>query len=124
MNALAELRSRFAAALAGLLGDAPSADTESLAALVLPSQDPKFGDYQANCAMPLGKRLGKPPRDVAAELVDRLTTADGFDAMCEPPEVAGPGFINLRLRDNWIARQLAAASADADRLGVASVERP
>ncbi|MEN0112133.1 MAG: arginine--tRNA ligase, partial [Planctomycetota bacterium] len=44
--------------------------------------------------------------------------------MCEPPEVAGPGFINLRLRDNWIARQLAAASADADRLGVASVERP
>ena len=65
-----------------------------LLAQVRASQDPKFGDYQANCAMPLGKRLGKPPREVAAEIVGRLK----IDDLCEPPEIAGPGFINLRLR--------------------------
>ncbi|MEQ8848367.1 arginine--tRNA ligase [Botrimarina sp.] len=118
MNALAELRRRFAAALEGL-ADEPAA----LAEMVLPSQDPKFGDYQANCAMPLGKRLKKPPREVAAELVDRVAEQEGFAAMCEPPEIAGPGFINLRLRDDWLAAQLAAALRD-ERLGVAPAESP
>ena len=37
--------------------------------MIRPAQDPKFGDYQANFAMSLGKQLGKPPRDVAAEIV-------------------------------------------------------
>ena len=60
MNVLAELRSRFRCALADL-----EEDTEQYAEMVLPSQDAKFGDYQANCAMPLGKKLGKPPRDIA-----------------------------------------------------------
>ncbi|MEO0529099.1 MAG: arginine--tRNA ligase [Planctomycetota bacterium] len=112
MNALAELRRRFADALAPL-----AEDGAQLAEMVLPSQPGKFGDYQANCAMPLGKRLGKPPRDVATELVDRLTAQPGFDTMCEPPEVAGPGFINLQLKDSWIGEQLTAASA-SERLGV------
>ena len=44
--------------------------------------------------------------------------------VCEPPEVAGPGFINLRLNDDWLAEQLAAASADAERLGVAPAAQP
>ena len=85
-----------------------------LVEMVLPGQDPKFGDYQANCAMPLGKILGKPPREIAAQLVVALEVAD----LCEPPEIAGPGFINLRLRDDWIRDRLSAASADGDRLGV------
>lgn len=114
MNALAELRRRFAAALTGLTDD-----VAELVDLVKPSQDPKFGDYQANCAMPLGKRLGRPPRDVAQDIVGRLECSD----LCAPPEIAGPGFINLRLHDDWIARQLAAALADP-RLGVAPVQRP
>ena len=70
--------------------------------LIRRSQDPKFGDYQANFAMPLGKRLGRPPREVAAEIVGRLDLAD----LCEPPEIAGPGFINLRLRDDWLIERL------------------
>ncbi len=82
------------------------------------SQDPKFGDYQANFPMPLGKQLGKSPRDVAAEVVAGLDV-EGF---CEPPEVAGPGFINLRIRDDWIVGQLTAAVADG-RLGVPAVAR-
>ena len=37
--------------------------------LIRPGQDPKLGDYQANCAMPLGKQLGKKPQEVAAAIV-------------------------------------------------------
>lgn len=112
MNILGLLRSRFAAALANL-----DREAVSLAAMVLPSQDPKFGDYQANCAMPFAKRLGRPPRDVAAEIVQRLDIGD----ICERPEIAGPGFINLRLRNDWLAGQLALASDDLNRLGIEQV---
>lgn len=118
MNILAELRSRVAAALVELTDGDQSA--VEFAAMVLPSQDPKFGDYQANCAMPLGKRLGKPPREVAAALVERLNIAD----LCETPEIAGPGFINLRLRDELVAKQLKLASPDVERGGVAQVATP
>jgi arginyl-tRNA synthetase len=118
MNTLALLRERFAAALAKL--GVEVADVPALAEMVLPSQDPKFGDYQANCAMPLGKRLGKPPREVAQQIVSLLDV----NRLCEPPEIAGPGFINLRLKDGWIVEQLAAASNDALRLGIAPAEKP
>jgi arginyl-tRNA synthetase len=94
-------------------------DPSELVSLVRPSQDPKFGDYQANFAMPLGKRLGRPPRDVAAEVVARLSVDD----LCEPPEIAGPGFINLRLKTSWLAEQARGAIDDA-RLGVQPVEQP
>src|SRR6185295_13527242 len=114
MNILAELKKRFSAALAGQVDDAAE-----LVELVRPSQDPKFGDYQANFAMPLGKRLGRPPRDVAAEVVSRLKVDD----LCEPPQVEGPGFINLRIKDSWLEAQLGRALAD-ERLGVDKVARP
>src|SRR5262245_1911284 len=114
MNILREIQRRFAAALDGL-----AENPGELLAQVRASQDPKFGDYQANCAMPLGKRLGKPPRDVAGEIVRRLEIAD----ICEPPEIAGPGFINLRLRIDWLGQQATAALADP-RVGVPLVERP
>ena len=118
MNTLSLLRDRFATAVAAM--GVPADEVPGLAEMVLPSQDTKFGDYQANCAMPLGKRLGKPPRDVAAELVARLDVAD----VCDAPEIAGPGFINLRLKDGWLATQLAAATADTERLGVAAADPP
>jgi arginyl-tRNA synthetase len=114
VSILFELTHRFRRALAGLVDD-----PEPLLDLVRRSQDPRFGDYQANLAMPLGKRLGRPPRDVAAEIVQRLDVDD----LCRPPEVAGPGFINLRVRDDWIARRLAAA-VDDPRLAIPEVESP
>ncbi len=114
MSLLSELARRFRSALSGLVED-PQPYLE----MVRRSQDPRFGDYQANFAMPLGKRLDRPPREVAAEVVQRLDVAD----LCQTPEIAGPGFINLRLRDDWLARQLAAAAADL-RLGVPFVEQP
>src|SRR5215216_6456031 len=118
MNVLARLREKFAHALTGLGID--QADLPGLLALVLPSQDAKFGDYQANCAMPLGKRLGKPPREIAAQLVAGLDVAD----LCEPPQIAGPGFINLKLKDEWLSAHLSATSSDIERLGVAKTATP
>ena len=115
MNILSELKSRFRAALAGLI-DSP----EEYLDQIRPSQDPKFGDYQANLAMPLGKQLKRPPRNVAADIVRRLDVAD----ICHPPEIAGPGFINLRLKDEWLVRQLERGCAGSDRLGIAPVEHP
>src|SRR5579872_804227 len=114
MNVLEELRSRFLAALQGLADDpAP------LAALVKPVQDPKFGDYQANCAMPLAKLRGLAPRELAAQVVERLQVAD----LCEPPEIAGPGFINLKLKHEWLVQHINRIVVDP-RLGVVAVSRP
>ena len=84
--------------------------------LIRPSS---FADFQANVALPLGKRLGRPPREVAGELAGRLDVSD----VCEPPEVSGPGFINLRLRDDWIAAQ-ASRMLDDPRLGLEPAARP
>jgi arginyl-tRNA synthetase len=118
MNILALLRERFAKALATLgVGEG---EMPELLGMVLSSQDAKFGDYQANLAMPLGKRLGKPPRQIATELVAAVDVSD----CCQPPEIAGPGFINLRLKNEWLQTQLAATSADTDRLGVAPSATP
>jgi len=68
--------------------------------------------------MPLGKRMGQSPRDVAAAIVERLDIQD----LCHAPEIAGPGFINLRLKDEWLAAELARRVHD-ERLGVPPVER-
>ena len=84
--------------------------------LIRPSS---FADFQANVALPLGKRLGRPPREVAAELAARLDVAD----MCAEPEVSGPGFINFSLRDDWIAAQATQMLGDP-RLGLAPTASP
>src|ERR1700688_71825 len=78
-----------------------------------------FADFQANVALPLGKRLGRAPREVAAELAARLDVTD----MCTEPQVSGPGFINLTLRDDWIAGQASQMLSDP-RLGLALAASP
>jgi arginyl-tRNA synthetase len=114
MTLLSHLHARFRPVLAELAGS-----PDQWLEMVRRAQDARFGDYQANFAMALGKQLNKPPRDVAAEIVSRLDVSD----LCEPPEVAGPGFINLRLKDEWLIEQLTAAVNDP-RLGVALAARP
>jgi arginyl-tRNA synthetase len=114
MNVLQSLEQRLGHALTGLV-DSPA----EYASLVRASQDARHGDYQANCAMPLGKLLGKRPLDVASDVVARLNLGN----MLEAPTVAGPGFINLRLRNEWIALQMQAIAADP-RLGVSVAEHP
>jgi len=117
MNILRELRRRFAQALEPL-ATTPQ-ELRELVDMIRPAQDARFGDYQANCAMPLGKRLGKPPREIAGQLIDRLDVAD----LCEPPTIAGPGFVNLKLRDDFLTSTTSEAAADP-RVGVLPVESP
>jgi len=109
MNLLRTIQNQFRAALVGLVPD-----VEPYVAMIKPTQDAKHGDYQANCAMSLAKALGKKPRDIAQDIVKRLDLSD----LLEPPEIAGPGFINLRLKSTWLAKQVQAIAND-DRLGVA-----
>ena len=108
MNILNELRARFARVLVDFT-DEPWL----FAAMVRPSQDRRFGDFQANCAMPLAKRSGLNPRELALRIADRLDLAD----LCDPAEIAGPGFINLTLRNDRLEQQINNVVAD-ERLGV------
>ncbi len=70
-------------------------------------------DLQANAALALAKRLGMPPREVATRILEHLDLED----VVEAPEVSGPGFINLRLRDDWVASEVRSIAED-DRFGV------
>jgi len=81
--------------------------------------NPKFGDYQANLAMGLAKKLGQKPRDVAEAIRDSLKTGDVIDSA----EVAGPGFINLTLSAELLNDQLAGL-VGSDRLGIEESESP
>lgn len=109
MSILRTLKSRFETVLTPM-----SDDVASLLDMIRSSQDPKFGDFQANCAMPLARKAGRPPRDIAAEIVAALDVSD----LCEEPEIAGPGFINLRLRTDWLSERINEIVVD-ERLGVA-----
>jgi arginyl-tRNA synthetase len=106
-QALARL---MTAALAAAFGS-EHADADPL---IRPSQ---FADYQSNVALALGKRLGRPPREVAAELAGHLGGSD----VIEQAEVSGPGFINITLRSEWIAAQANGLLSD-ERLGVAAAD--
>ena len=120
----AALRGMFQAALERLSADGVVAiapeELPALVELVRETADPKHGDYSGTMAMGLAKRAGKKPRDIAVEIIKRLDVADLF----EPPgEPVGPGFINVRVRDDALARAVAAAVSD-ERLGVAAVTTP
>jgi arginyl-tRNA synthetase len=91
---------------------------EAPPALLRPTQDPKFGDYQVNGAMGLAKQLGKKPRELAEPIAQKLLEHEAI----ESAEVAGPGFINLRLSARWLAAQLDAVYADVERDGVDPVD--
>ena len=114
MNPLKQIQEKFRAALAGLVPD-----VEPYVAMVKAAQDARHGDYQANCAMSLAKVLGKKPRDVAQEIVVRLE----LDDLLDKPEIAGPGFINLRLQSSWIADRVQ-EMARSDKLGVEPARKP
>ncbi len=108
------LEERVSAAMAAVAG------VEDCAAIVRPAADPKFGDYQVNGVMPLAKKLKTNPRKLAEEVAEKLDLSD----MCEPPEAAGPGFINLRLKPDFIAGRLLDVSEDAESFAVDKAAEP
>ncbi|HEX7764252.1 MAG TPA: arginine--tRNA ligase, partial [Cellvibrio sp.] len=90
-----------------------------LPALIAPGKKAGFGDYQANCAMGAAKAMGTNPRELAAKIVAALDLAD----IAEKVEIAGPGFINIDLKPEWLGEQIAKAQSDA-RLQVEQVAAP
>lgn len=72
-----------------------------------------FGHYQFNGAMALSKVLNQKPRDIAQKIVEAVD----LNVEAEKLEIAGPGFINIYLKPQWLAQQLQAANADK-RLGI------
>ncbi|OYO02744.1 arginine--tRNA ligase [Enemella evansiae] len=80
---------------------------------------PQFGHFQSNVALRLAKSEGRPPREVAQRIVDELEVGD----LCEPPEIAGPGFINFRLRNEVLAGAAEAVLTDP-QVGIVATDDP
>jgi arginyl-tRNA synthetase len=109
------LEERISAAMAEATGQT------GCAAVIRPATDSRFGDYQANGVMALAKQLKTNPRKLAETVVAQLDVSD----LCEPPEVAGPGFLNLRLKTQYLATELLRiASEDGDRRGIRPAASP
>jgi len=83
-----------------------------------PATKPQFGHFQSNVALRLAKSEGRPPREVAARIVGALD----LDDVCEPVEVAGPGFLNFRLKTEVLTRFVTDQLADP-AVGIASAAR-
>ena len=113
-----ELRESFRSALTAL----GVQDIDAALDLVKPSGDAKNGDYQANFAMPLAKKLNRKPPVLAKEIVERWGDSPLATALATAT-VAGPGFINLKVRDEVLAQRIGAMAGD-ERLGVAPAKDP
>lgn len=105
----------LAARAADAIRDAHGIDA---APMLRPAKDPSHGDYQVDGLMALAKRLGRPPRDLAAPVAERLARVEGIARA----EVAGPGFVNLTLDLGWLGARLGDALADVARDGVPPAE--
>ncbi|MCT7948735.1 arginine--tRNA ligase [Ancylothrix sp. C2] len=114
-STLNQLKARFDKAFTAAFG----ADLTGTDPMLVLATNPKFGDYQSNAAMSLAKKLGMKPRDIALRVVENLEISD----ICQPPEIAGPGFINLTLKPAYLESQLTAMQSDS-RLGVPLAENP
>jgi len=110
----------FQSLLAKKLSDAlSSAGLPDAAGELTQATDPRFGDYQTNVALILGKQRGESPRALAEKIVAHLDVSD----VSEPPAVAGAGFINFTLRQAAVEKQTLDIFRD-ERLGVAKTESP
>src|SRR6266513_2900092 len=109
----------FQSLLAKKLSNALAAAGLPDAGELTPATDPRFGDYQTNGALVLGKQRGENPREIAEKIAGNLDVGD----VCEPPVIAGPGFINFTLRPGAVAERTADILGD-ERLGVAETESP
>jgi len=114
-STLNELKTRVQAALVAAFGD----EYQNTDPLLVSTNNPKFGDYQANVAMSLAKPLKRNPRAIATQISENLDVAD----FCEPPSIAGPGFINFKLKTAYLEQQLKAVHG-SDRLGIAKANPP
>lgn len=107
----------FQSLLAKKLSDALVNAGLPAAGELVPATDPRFGDYQTNAALVLGKQRGENPRALAEQIVAQFNAGD----VCEPPVVAGAGFINFALRPGAVAEKMLEVLRD-ERLGVSETK--
>ena len=108
-----ELEARVADAVRKLFTPAPPAP------YVRPCPDARHGDFQTNAALVFGKQTKANPVEVAKQLAEAID----LSGVAETPEIAGPGFLNFRLKPDYLAQQVTARAGDA-RLGVSTVSNP
>lgn len=126
MKIIEIIRQAFVAPLTSLLSESslePSTIDSVLAnalTMIRPAQNAQFGDYQANFAMPLSKKVGMKSVEVAQAVVERAELEKLFSKV----EVAGPGFINLSLSDELLTAAAQEAYNDPDHLGLQLPPKP
>jgi len=108
-----ELEARVADAVHKLFSPAPAAP------YVRPCPDARHGDFQTNAALVGAKEAKANPRDLATKLAEVID----LQGVAEKPEIAGPGFLNIRLSNEYLARQVTARWLDG-RLGIPTVSHP
>jgi arginyl-tRNA synthetase len=108
-----EMEARVAQAVQKLFSPVPPGP------YVRPCPDSRHGDFQTNAAMVLAKEAKANPRDLAAQLAEAID----LEGLAEKPEIAGPGFLNFRLKTDYLARQVTRRWLDV-RLGVDPVAKP
>ena len=99
-----------AVAEAAKVGATPFTVTDSM---VTPATKLEFGDYQCNAAMGLAKNVKMQPRECAAKIVEGLLENPLIASIMEEPEIAGPGFINLRFKEDYLSNAITRMAADA-----------
>lgn len=114
-NTITTIKSRLKEAAVKSFGS----ELENIEPQVDAASNPTFGDFQSNIAMVLTKQLKKPPRAIAEAIVQNLES----DGIYDTPSVAGAGFINLKLKKEYLESQLNAIKKDP-RLGIAKAAPP
>ncbi len=106
------ISARLQAVLARSLARLPEPPSPDYLATVNAAADTRFGDYQTNAAMTLAKERRTNPRALATQIVAALKADPDLAAISLPPEIAGAGFINFRLKPEFLAAELGALDAD------------
>ena len=114
------IRTQLDTIISQALSDAGATDA---AAVVKTSARPEFGDYQANGIMGAAKKLGMNPRELATTIVAKLEQNETLNDLVEKLEIAGPGFINIYLKNAWLADQIE-TTLESENLGIIQSTQP
>ncbi|MEM9137700.1 MAG: arginine--tRNA ligase, partial [Cyanobacteria bacterium P01_F01_bin.42] len=114
-SVLERLAGKCSEALAAAFGD----EFKDRDPLLAQTNNPRFGDFQSNVALSLAKPLKQSPRAIAEKIVESLDVSD----FCEPPSIAGPGFVNFKLLSSFLEQSIQQIHGD-ERLGVALTSTP
>lgn len=114
-STIEQLKTKFQKALIAAFGT----DYAEVDPMLVSASNPKFGDYQSNAALGLSKQLKQSPRAIAEKIIQHLEIAE----ICLTPEIAGPGFINLTIKPEYLEGQVNSIQTDP-RLGISPAKNP